>query len=72
MIDTIIPIIIIIKQSERFSGLCPEKEIEKAKNIVRIEIRCMEGKVSELKKKFNLKHYKKETKFEEKNNSVLK
>lgn len=33
----------------------PESEIKRAENIVRIEIRCMEGKVSELKKKFNLK-----------------
>ena len=32
----------------------PESEIKRAENIVRIEIRCMEGKVSELKKKFKL------------------
>ena len=33
----------------------PAEEIEKAKNIVRIEIRCMEGKIKELKRKYNIK-----------------
>lgn len=44
-------------KEEKSSGkkLFPLSEIEKAENIVRIEIRCMEGKVSELKKKFRLK-----------------
>ena len=32
-------------------GVFPEKEIERAKNIVRIEIRCMEGKIKVLQKK---------------------
>lgn len=41
------------KEKKRLSF--PQSEIDRAENIVRIEIRCMEGKVSELKKKFNLK-----------------
>lgn len=35
-------------------GVFPEKEIERAKNIVRIEIRCMEGKIKVLQKKYNI------------------
>lgn len=31
-----------------------KEEIEKAKNIVRIEIRCMEGKIKELKKQYKI------------------
>lgn len=33
----------------------PESEIERAKNIVRIEIRCMEGKIKTLKEKYDIK-----------------
>ena len=36
------------------TNVYPKKEIEKAKNIVRIEIRCMEGKVRALKKKYDI------------------
>ena len=35
-------------------GVYPESEIERAKNIVRIEIRCMEGKLKALKKKHDI------------------
>lgn len=31
-----------------------EQKVKKAKNIVRIEIRCMEGKVQALKKKYDI------------------
>ena len=43
------------EQNGANKGLFPEVEIKRAENIVRIEIRCMEGKVSELNKKFKLK-----------------
>ena len=43
------------EQKEKKKVVFAQSEIDRAKNIVRIEIRCMEGKVSELKKKFNLK-----------------
>ena len=33
----------------------PESEIERAKNIVRIEIRCMKGKLKTLNKKYKIK-----------------
>ena len=36
------------------SNVYPQNELEKAKNIVRIEIRCLEGKVRALKKKYNI------------------
>lgn len=36
----------------------PTEELEKSKNIVRIEIRCMEGKIKELKKQYNIKTIK--------------
>ncbi len=42
------------EQKESNKAIFPKAEIKRAENIVRIEIRCMEGKVSELKKKFNL------------------
>lgn len=35
-------------------GAFPNKEIKRAKNIVRIEIRCMEGKIKALKKKYDI------------------
>ena len=35
-------------------GVFPESEIQRAKNIVRIEIRCMEGKIQALKKKYGI------------------
>lgn len=35
-------------------GAFPNKEIEKAENIVRIEIRCMDGKIKALKKKYSI------------------
>ena len=37
------------------SGVFPYDELERAKNIVRIEIRCMEGKIYALKKKYDIK-----------------
>lgn len=37
------------------SGVFPYDELERAKNIVRIEIRCMEGKIHALKKKYEIK-----------------
>ena len=43
------------EQKDTKKVIFPQSEIDRAENIVRIEIRCMEGKVSELKKKFNLK-----------------
>ncbi len=43
------------EQKENNKIIFPDSEIKRAENIVRIEIRCMEGKVSELKKKFKLK-----------------
>lgn len=36
------------------NGIFPESEIKEADNIVRIEIRCMEGKIRALKKKFGI------------------
>ena len=36
-------------------GTFPENEIQRSKNIVRMEIRCMEGKIQALKKKFGVK-----------------
>lgn len=36
-------------------GVYPDSEIKRAENIVRIEIRCMEGKIHALKKKYNIK-----------------
>lgn len=36
-------------------GVFPSGELERAKNIVRIEIRCMDGKIKALKKKYNIK-----------------
>ena len=36
-------------------GVFPPDEIERAKNIVRIEIRCLEGKIHALKKKYGIK-----------------
>lgn len=36
-------------------GAFPQEEIERAKDVVRIEIRCMEGKIKALKKKYNIK-----------------
>lgn len=36
-------------------GVYPESQIEQAKNIVRLEIRCMEGKIEALKKKYSIK-----------------
>lgn len=36
------------------AGAFPPSEIERAKNIVRIEIRCMEGKINALKKKHHI------------------
>lgn len=42
------------EQKEKKKIIFPEAEIKRAENIVRIEIRCMEGKVKELKKKFHL------------------
>ncbi len=35
-------------------GVYPEEEMERAKNIVRIELRCMKGKIKELKKKYGI------------------
>ena len=35
-------------------GAFPSSEMERAKNIIRIEIRCMEGKIKALKKKYNV------------------
>lgn len=35
-------------------GVFPESEVNRAKNIVRMEIRCMEGKIRALKKKFGI------------------
>ena len=35
-------------------GVFPESEVKRSKNIVRMEIRCMEGKVQALKKKFGV------------------
>ena len=35
-------------------GVFPESEIQRAKNIVRMEIRCMEGKIQALKKKYGI------------------
>ncbi len=43
------------EQKDTKKVIFPQDEIDRAENIVRIEIRCIEGKVSELKKKFNLK-----------------
>ena len=43
------------EQKEKNRIIFPESEIERAENIVRIEIRCMEGRVRELKKTFHLK-----------------
>ncbi len=37
------------------NGVFPQSELGKAKNIVRIEIRCMEGKINALKKKYKIK-----------------
>ena len=42
------------EMKKRKEKTCSDKEFKKAKNIVRIEIRCMEGKVQALKKKFNI------------------
>ena len=42
------------EQREKKKIIFPEAEIKRAENIVRIEIRCMECKVKELKKKFHL------------------
>ena len=36
------------------NGVFPGSEVKRAKNIVRMEIRCMEGKVQALKKKFGV------------------
>ena len=36
-------------------GVFPASELERAKNIVRIEIRCMENKIKTLKKKYDIK-----------------
>ena len=36
-------------------GVFPHHELERAKNIVRIEIRCMDGKIKALKKKYHIK-----------------
>lgn len=36
-------------------GVFPADEMERAKNIVRIEIRCMNGKIKALSKKYNIK-----------------
>lgn len=36
-------------------GVFPAGELERAKNIVRIELRCMEGKIKDLKKKYDIK-----------------
>lgn len=35
-------------------GVYPDEEIERAQNIVRIELRCMKGKIKELKKKYKI------------------
>ncbi|MBE7032745.1 MAG: hypothetical protein E7406_00770 [Ruminococcaceae bacterium] len=43
------------EQKGKNKAIFPASEIERTEKIVRIEIRCMEGKVSELKKKFKLK-----------------
>lgn len=43
------------EQKGKNKTIFPKSEIKKAENIVRMEIRCMEGKVSELKKKYKLK-----------------
>ena len=44
-----------MEMKKQKDGVFPRKEIERAKNIVRIEIRCMDGKIKALKKKYNLK-----------------
>ncbi|MBR1969455.1 MAG: hypothetical protein IKA17_03765 [Clostridia bacterium] len=43
------------EQKGKNKTIFPKSEIKKAENVVRMEIRCMEGKVSELKKKYKLK-----------------
>ena len=43
------------EQKGKNKTIFPISEIKRAENIFRIEIRCMEGKVSELKKKYKLK-----------------
>jgi len=42
------------EMKKRKEKTCSDKEFKKAKNIVRIEIRCMEGKVQALKKKYDI------------------
>ena len=37
------------------AGVFPEDELQRAKNIVRIEIRCMDGKIKALRKKYDIK-----------------
>lgn len=42
------------KENKSKKGVFPEKEIERAKNIVRMEIRCMEGKIRALEEKYKI------------------
>ena len=42
------------EMKQQKSGVFPKSEIEKSKNIVRIEIRCKKEKIAVLKKKYNI------------------
>ena len=42
------------EMKQQKSGVFPKSETERSKNIVRIEIRCMQEKIATLKKKYNI------------------
>ena len=42
------------EMKQQKSGVFPKSEIERSKNIVRIEIRCKKEKIAVLKKKYNI------------------
>jgi len=44
-----------MEMKKQKDGVFPTSEMERAKNIVRMEIRCMEGKIKALKKKYGIK-----------------
>ena len=43
-----------MEMKKQKNGVFPPEELERAQNIVRIEIRCMEGKIRALKKKYKV------------------
>ena len=43
-----------MEMKKQKNGVFPPEELERTQNIVRIEIRCMEGKIRALKKKYKV------------------